>query len=191
MKSLYTNVPVHEAIEIACGKIYEGERAKPNMSRATLKRMMELAVTDVWFMRGDHWYIQKDGVTMGAMAVILANLWLKQVESTIASDSKTSSTEMKTFCGKCQKIVTKRGYSIQCTMSRSWFHRACSPFSVQKIKSVSKSEWHCGCPVPPDQNEPVIFARYVDDIIRSARKDDIPDILKKENSLHIETPLLR
>ena len=30
----------------------------------------------------------------------------------------------------------------------------------------------------------LIFARYVDDIIRSARKDDIPDILKKVNSLH-------
>ena len=43
-----------------------------------------------------------------AMAVILANLWLKQFESTIASDSKTSSIEMKPFCGKCQKIVTKR-----------------------------------------------------------------------------------
>ena len=49
---------------------------------------------------------------------------------------------------------------------------------------MSESEWHCGCPVPPDQNEPVIFARYVDDIIRSARKDDIPDILKKVDSLH-------
>ena len=183
VKSLYTNVPVHEAIEIACKKIYEGERAKPNMTRSTLKRMMELAVADVWFRCGDHLYIQKDGVAMGAaMAVILANLWLEQFEITIASDSKTS-TEMKPFCGKGQKIVTKRGYPIQCTMCRSWLHRACSPFSVQEIKSMPKSEWHCGCPIPGDQNEFVIFARFVDGIIRSARKD-ISDILKKVNSLH-------
>ena len=51
---VYTNVPVHEAIEIACEKTYEVEREKPNMSGATLKRMMELAATDMCFMCGDH-----------------------------------------------------------------------------------------------------------------------------------------
>ena len=118
------------------------------------------------------------------MAVILVNLLLKQFESTVASDSNLSSTGMKQFCGKYQKIVTTSGYSIPCTTCRSWFHRACSPFGVQEIKRMSKSEWHCGCPVSPDQSETVIFASYVDDIIRSARKDDMPDILKKVNSFH-------
>ena len=45
---------------------------------------MELAVTNVWFMAGDDWYIQKNGVAMGAaLAVILANVWMKKFDSPV------------------------------------------------------------------------------------------------------------
>ena len=79
VKSLYTNVPVHEAIDLAIETLYMSQ--EPEIERDTLRRLMEMAVTEVWFMAGTQWYIQRDGVAMGAaMAVILANLWLKQFE---------------------------------------------------------------------------------------------------------------
>ena len=58
---------------------------------------MQLAVTDVNFMCGDKWYVQKDGVAMrAAMAVILVNNWMRRFEDDIASDEpQSTNTEQK------------------------------------------------------------------------------------------------
>ena len=74
----YTNVPVHEVLELACEALYASKNP-PELQQPTFKKLMELAVTNVWFMSGSDWYIQRDGVAMGAsLAVILANIWLKK-----------------------------------------------------------------------------------------------------------------
>ena len=74
VQSLYSNVPVAEAIDIACHVLYNSDSV-PEIDRDTCKQLMQLSVTDVNFMCGDKWYVQKDGVAMGAaMAVILANV---------------------------------------------------------------------------------------------------------------------
>ena len=40
-----------------------------------------MAVSKVYFKCNDSWYVQNDGLAMGAsLAVILANLWLKEYE---------------------------------------------------------------------------------------------------------------
>ena len=66
VKNLYSNVPVKEAINIALRSFYARDD-KPDISRTTMKRLLELAVTKV--------HCQKDGLAMGAsLAVTLANL---------------------------------------------------------------------------------------------------------------------
>ena len=66
VKSLYINVPVKEAINIALRSLYAKDD-KPDISRTTMKRLLELAVTKV--------HCQKDGLAMVAsLAVTLANL---------------------------------------------------------------------------------------------------------------------
>ena len=80
MKSSYTNVPLKEAIEIALQKLYSQE-SPPEIQRATMKRLLNMAVSKVYFKCNDSWYVQVDGLAMGAsLAVIPTNLWLKEFE---------------------------------------------------------------------------------------------------------------
>ena len=66
VKSLYTNVHYVNP---------------PETSRKTMKKLLNLAVSKVHFKCNSLWYVQKDGSAMGAsLAVILANLWLKEYE---------------------------------------------------------------------------------------------------------------
>ena len=46
-----------------------------------MKRLLNMAGSKVYFKCNDSWYVQVDGLAMGAsLAVILANLWLKEYE---------------------------------------------------------------------------------------------------------------
>ena len=84
--SLYTNVPLKEAIDIALRKLYEQDEP-PSIARKTMKRLLNMAVSQVHFKCNETWYVQKDGLAMGAsLAVILANLWLKQYETALSRD---------------------------------------------------------------------------------------------------------
>ena len=86
MKSLYTNVPLKEATDIALRKLYEQDEP-PSIVRETMKRLLNMAVSQVHFKCNEAWYAQKDGLAMGAsLAVILANLWLKQYETALSRD---------------------------------------------------------------------------------------------------------
>ena len=77
VKSLYTNVPLKEAIDIALRKLYEQDEP-PSIARKTMKRLLNMAVSQVHFKCNETWCVQKDGLAMGAsLAVILANLWLR------------------------------------------------------------------------------------------------------------------
>ena len=87
VKSLYTNVPLKEAIEIALLKLYSQE-SPPEIQRATRKRLLNMAVSKVYFKCNDSWYVQIDGLAMGAsLAVILANLWLKKYEFALRQET--------------------------------------------------------------------------------------------------------
>ena len=85
VKSLYTNVPVNEAIEIALRSLYSSDHA-PEISRSTLKALLKLAVTNVWCRCNDRWFCQVDGLAMGAsLAVSLVIIWMKSFEHQIKS----------------------------------------------------------------------------------------------------------
>ena len=46
-----------------------------------MKRLLNMAVSKVYFKCNDSWYVQVDGLAMDAsLAVFLANLWLKEYE---------------------------------------------------------------------------------------------------------------
>ena len=63
VKSLYTNVPLKEAIEIALQKLYSQE-SPPKIQSATMKRLLNIAVSKVDFKCNDSWYVQVDGLAM-------------------------------------------------------------------------------------------------------------------------------
>ena len=80
VKSLYTNVSVEEAIEIALKKLYSSDKI-PEIPRSAMKSLLRQAVTNVHSMCNKMWYTQSDGLAMGAsLAVILSIFWMKFFE---------------------------------------------------------------------------------------------------------------
>ena len=111
VKSLYTNVPLKQVVVIALRRLYE-QFNPPETSRKTMKKQLNLAVSKVHVKCNGLWYVQKDGLAMGAsVAVILANLWLKEYEPTLKKEvpKLTVLNEgNKEVCPGYQKKVTYR-----------------------------------------------------------------------------------
>ena len=71
-----------------------------------------MAETNVHFKFNDTWYVQKDGLDMGSsLAVILANVWLKDDEKVLAMDIPEKIDVLEDMNGKypkCKRRVTFR-----------------------------------------------------------------------------------
>ena len=87
--SLYTNVPVKEAIFEAAEKLYSGKFAMPPVDKETFIILAELATTNVIMLTHDGPYCQIDGLAMGSQpAPQLSNIWLSKFEPNIRDDAK-------------------------------------------------------------------------------------------------------
>ena len=83
LKNLYTNVPVGEAIEIALREVYSSNQA-PDIPRSAMKSLLKLAVTNVHFKCNGIWYVQSDGLAMGAsLAVILEGSFANSLQNNL------------------------------------------------------------------------------------------------------------
>ena len=80
--NLYTNVPVHEAIQITLDILYKKNNpALIPFSRAQLKQLLEFAVCNTPFRFFDKTFIQIDGVAMGSpLGPILADVFMSNLE---------------------------------------------------------------------------------------------------------------
>ena len=79
--SLYTNVPVAEAMQEAADRLYSGEFETPPISKETFLKLLKISSTNVIMATHDGYYIQKDGLAMGSPpAPLLANIWLSKYE---------------------------------------------------------------------------------------------------------------
>ena len=156
-----------------------------------------MAVSQVHFKCNETWYVQKDGLAMGAsLAVILANLWLKQYETALS----------KCFC--LRKILTeyvpsairksRTGQSVECECCLNWYQVKCGDISDDEYRSISETVWYCRkCIAIREKNKSVqqakLFLRYVDHIVRTVKVDP-EKVLRAANLLHpnlqftIETP---
>ena len=98
VKSLYTNVPVNEDINIALRSFYARDD-KPDIPRTTMKRLLELAVTNVHFKCSESWYFQKDGL---AMVASLANFLMKSWEPQLKLQTpKCKTNTQSSTCRNC------------------------------------------------------------------------------------------
>ena len=93
VSSLYTNVPVREAIDI-CTELLFKHVSLP-IDKSTFKILAEIASCDVIFATHNGFYKQIDGLAMGSSpAPHLANGWLSQFESTIRGNAALYSRYM-------------------------------------------------------------------------------------------------
>ncbi|CAF4428758.1 unnamed protein product, partial [Rotaria sp. Silwood2] len=84
VESLFTHVPVQEAIELAINIIMEKKKKEKSFTKLAekdLRNLFELAVTNTPFRFYDQLYMQVDGVSMGSpLAPILADIFMNHVE---------------------------------------------------------------------------------------------------------------
>ena len=64
--SLYTNVPVNEAIDICSDFFYSGKYQLPPVSKDTFKKLLRISTCDVLMLTHGGYYRQNDGLTMGS-----------------------------------------------------------------------------------------------------------------------------
>ncbi|CAM4855531.1 unnamed protein product [Rotaria socialis] len=85
IENLYTNIPVHEAIEETLDILFKKEKNKGAtiipFNRTQFKKLLEFAVCEVPFRFLNNTYIQQDGVAMGSpLAPILADIFISKLE---------------------------------------------------------------------------------------------------------------
>ena len=89
--SLFTNVPVKEAIKISAEYLYGGNNdIQPPITQDVFTKLMELATIGVEFVFGESLYKQVDGVAMGSpLGPALANIFLGYHEEKLFSVIKS------------------------------------------------------------------------------------------------------
>lgn len=93
--SLYTNVPVQEAIDISTTLLYSGKYKEPPIDKESFKKLLTICVKDVIMLTNDGFYRQKDGLAMGSSpSPMLANAWMSQFESAIRDEAALYSRYM-------------------------------------------------------------------------------------------------
>ena len=87
--SLYTNVPVAEAMQEAADRLCSGEFETPPISKETFMKLLKMSSTNVVMATHDGYYVQKDGLAMGSPpAPLLANIWLSKYEPQLRDNAK-------------------------------------------------------------------------------------------------------
>ena len=200
VKSLYTNVPVEKAIEIALIGLYSSDEVL-EIPRSAMKSLLRLAVTKVHFKCNKMWYTQSDGLAMGAsLGVILANLLIKYFEKTLQKPKKgreIKTPDTKVICIDCNRRVTFRGKGVECESCKNWFHAKCQGITDTEYQTMQEIVWICSYCAEKGRKEDTLelklFKRYVDDIVCTVKGNPL-DYLEYANSLHknlqfiLETP---
>src|SRR5215469_1490602 len=82
VKSLFTNVPLYETIDIILEQIFTNDNSTFNsFSRNNFKKLLELAILDTHFIFNEKVFKQVDGVAMGSpLGPTLANIFMCSLE---------------------------------------------------------------------------------------------------------------
>lgn len=89
VSSLYTNVPVQEAINVCSDLLFNGDHELPPVDKETFKTLLELCTCNVVMKTHDGFYRQTDGLAMGSPpAPLMANGWLAKYDPRIKENSK-------------------------------------------------------------------------------------------------------
>ena len=87
--SLYTNVPVREAIDVCADLLYSGKYELPPVDKQTFKDLLELCTCNVVMKTHDGFYRQIDGLAMGSPpAPLMANAWLSKFDPLIRGNAQ-------------------------------------------------------------------------------------------------------
>ena len=96
--SLFTKVPIAEALEVIGRRLEEQEAEERNttLSVASIKRLLHLCLTSTYFMWNSRFYQQKEGAAMGnPLSPVVANIYMEYFEALAIE----SASHLATLCG--------------------------------------------------------------------------------------------
>ena len=95
VSSLYTNVPVREAINHCAELLFSGKYPKPPVSKEVFIELARISNCNVLMLIHDGYYLQIDGLAMGSPpAPHIANGWLSKFDENVQGDAKIYSRYM-------------------------------------------------------------------------------------------------
>ena len=84
VKSLFTNVPLDETIEIILNRIYDKNEISTDIRKSEIKELLNLCIKSVHFTFDGNIYVQNDGVAMGSpLRPVLANIFMVELERSV------------------------------------------------------------------------------------------------------------
>ena len=84
VKSLFTNVPIDEALKVARRKLQEDELldGRTTLSPDDVVKLLEVCLTTTYFIYDSEYYEQLHGAAMGSpISPVIANLFMEHFES--------------------------------------------------------------------------------------------------------------
>ena len=139
-----------------------------------MKKLLNMAVGKVYFKCNDLRYVQVDCQVMRAsLAVILANLWLKEYEFALTHKIPVGTeiqpmNDKNGLCPCCRRKITYRSKEVECEGCQTWYHLNCGKISddVYGLCIVWYCE-NCCCATSKEKTTPQVklFLRYMYDIV--------------------------
>ena len=187
VKSLYTNIPVEEAIQLAKQIVYEKPEPPP-VGKKVFVKLLKLALENVHFVCDGKWFRQVDVLAMGsALSVVLSNIQLHGFENDLKRETPVNPDNRPKddvfSCGQCRQNVKGSDTAICCDGCGYWFHELCLSTDIKTLMSSEEDFWLCGCSKEASK-QAKIFYRYVDDILRTVKITDVKRLLGMANALH-------
>ncbi|CAF4195564.1 unnamed protein product, partial [Rotaria sordida] len=142
VESLFTNVPVYEAVELAIKIIIDKKKIDKNYTKLTakdLRNLFQLAVTNTPFRFYDQLYMQVDGVSMGSpLAPILADIFMTYIEQQIEEYEYSDKIKLYTLTFRALSICSsKRLLEEQCELIERTM--ICNGYPVNLVKRKIKN----------------------------------------------------
>ena len=115
VKSLFTNIPINETINIACDTLFDPDRQFDTiLTKNDFKQLLELATKGIIFLFNNKLYSEEDGVAVGSpLAPTFANLFLCHHEKLWLDNCPS---EFKPRCFTGDMLTTLFYYSLGLTM---------------------------------------------------------------------------
>ena len=132
VKSLFTNVPLEEVIEICVDTLYK--ISNPTVSRKNFKKLLKLATSGVKFSFNSLIYSQKDGIAMGSpLGPTLANIFMGYIELKVIPTFKNKLVYLR-YVDDCFVLVRREKIMDEFFNVLNNAHEAIN-FTIEKEKN--------------------------------------------------------